>query len=61
MCIHDLRQTLASYMAISGASLLVIGNALNHESHVSTAISTRLAQGPVLAVINEATIMIGTH
>jgi len=61
MRINDLRQTLASYRAMSGASLPVIGNALNHKSHVSTAIYARLAQGPVLAAINAATIMIGTY
>jgi integrase len=33
--IHDLRRTLGSYMAMTGASLSVIGNALNHKD-VST-------------------------
>jgi integrase len=32
---HDLRRSLGSYMAMSGASLSVIGNALNHKD-VST-------------------------
>lgn len=33
--IHDLRRSLASYMAMTGASLSVIGNAMNHKD-VST-------------------------
>lgn len=33
--LHDLRRTLGSYMAMTGASLSVIGNALNHKE-VST-------------------------
>ncbi len=33
--LHDLRRTLGSYMAMSGVSLSVIGNALNHKD-VST-------------------------
>lgn len=33
--LHDLRRTLGSYMAMTGASLSVIGNALNHKD-VST-------------------------
>jgi integrase len=52
--IHDLRRTMASYMAISGSSLLVIGAALNHKSQASTAIYARLAQAPVLGAMNTA-------
>jgi len=33
---HDLRRTLGSYMAMSGASLSVIGNALNHKDVTTT-------------------------
>lgn len=51
---HDLRRTLASYMAISGASLPIIGKALNHKSQVSTAIYARLAQAPVMEALNTA-------
>ena len=29
--LHDLRRTLGSYMAMTGASLSVIGNALKHK------------------------------
>lgn len=45
---HDLRRTLGSYMAITGASLPIIGKALNHKSQISTAIYARLSQAPVL-------------
>ena len=49
---HDLRRTFASYMAISGVSLPIIGAALNHKSLASTAIYARLAQAPILQAIN---------
>ena len=52
---HDLRRTFGSYMAISGASLPIIGKALNHKSQVSTAIYARLSQDAVLDAINTAT------
>lgn len=52
---HDLRRTLGSYMAISGASLPIIGKALNHKSQSSTAIYARLSQNPVHAAVNAAT------
>lgn len=55
---HDLRRTLGSYMAISGASLPIIGKALNHKSQVSTAIYARLSQEPVLNAVNNAVNMI---
>lgn len=51
---HDLRRTLGSYMAISGASLPIIGKALNHKSQVSTAIYARLSNDPVLEAVNIA-------
>lgn len=53
--IHDLRRTLGSYMAISGASLPIIGKALNHKSQISTAIYARLSQDPVLNAMDAAT------
>lgn len=53
--IHDLRRTFGSYMAISGASLPMIGKALNHKSQTSTVIYARLAQSSVLDAINTAT------
>lgn len=53
--IHDLRRTLGSHMAINGASLPIIGSALNHKSQESTKIYARLSQNPVLEAINQAT------
>lgn len=52
--IHDLRRTLGSYMAITGASLPIIGKALNHKSQDSTEIYGRLANEPVFAALNTA-------
>lgn len=49
---HDLRRTLASYMAISGLSLPVIGKALNHKSQTSTMIYARLSHTPVAEAVN---------
>jgi integrase len=45
--IHDLRRSLASFMVDSGASMAVIGKALNHQSQVTTAIYARLSLDPV--------------
>jgi integrase len=59
--IHDLRRTLGSYMAISGASLLMIGTALNHKSERSTKIYARLSQNPVLKAMNVATELMNVN
>jgi hypothetical protein len=40
--LHDLRRTVASHMAISGASPYVIGKALGHKDPRSTAVYARL-------------------
>jgi integrase len=52
--IHDLRRTLGSYMAIGGASLPIIGKALNHKSREATAIYARLSENPVLEAMDNA-------
>jgi integrase len=44
---HDLRRTLGSYMADTGASLPLIGKTLGHKSQAATAIYARLALDPV--------------
>lgn len=60
--IHDLRRTLASYMAINGTSLPIIGRALNHKSLSSTEIYARLSQDAVLSALNSATsLIVGDH
>ena len=45
--IHDLRRTLGSWLAASGASLPLIGRALNHTQVSTTAIYARLQLEPV--------------
>jgi integrase len=45
--IHDLRRTLGSWLAASGASLPLIGKALNHSQVSTTAIYARLSLNPV--------------
>lgn len=52
--IHDLRRTLGSWMADSGASLPVIGKALHHQSQETTAIYARLALDPVRMAMDKA-------
>ncbi|ASZ13269.1 site-specific integrase [Chitinophaga pendula] len=60
--IHDLRRTLGSYMAITGASLPIIGGALNHKSQDSTEIYARLSQTPIDNAVNKAVnVMIGNN
>lgn len=52
--IHDLRRTLGSWQATTGASLLVIGKTLNHKHPSSTAIYARLSIDPVRQAVNTA-------
>lgn len=53
--LHDLRRTLGSWQAKSGASLSIIGKSLNHKSASTTAIYARLDLDPVRASVNTAT------
>ena len=53
--IHDLRRTLGSWQAKTGASLVVIGKSLNHKSPSATAIYARLDLDPVRQSVNTAT------
>jgi len=52
--IHDLRRTLGSWEAATGANLSVIGKTLNHKSVQSTAIYARLDLDPVRAAVETA-------
>lgn len=45
--LHDLRRTLGSWQARTGASLVLIGKSLNHKDQASTAIYARLDLDPV--------------
>ncbi|MDO9600588.1 MAG: site-specific integrase [Azoarcus sp.] len=53
--IHDLRRTLGSWQAKTGASLAIIGKSLNHKTHQATAIYARLDLDPVRQSVNAAT------
>lgn len=53
--LHDLRRTLGSWQARSGASLTIIGKSLNHKSPQTTAIYARLDLDPVRQSVNTAT------
>lgn len=53
--VHDLRRTLGSWQARTGASLAIIGKSLNHKSVQTTAIYARLDQDPVRASVRRAT------
>ena len=56
--IHDLRRTLGSWQAKTGASLVIIGKSLNHKSLSATAIYARLDLDPVRQAVNTATAAI---
>jgi integrase len=53
--IHDLRRTLGSWQAKTGASLSIIGKSLNHKNVATTAIYARLDLDPVRAAVDAAT------
>jgi integrase len=53
--LHDLRRTLGSWQARTGASLVVIGKSLNHRSREATAIYARLDLDPVRQSVERAT------
>jgi integrase len=44
---HDLRRSMGSWMANTGASLVIIGGALGHKDSASTQIYARLATDPI--------------
>lgn len=53
--IHDLRRSLGSWQAITGASLVIIGKSLGHKSAEATMIYARLNIDPVRASVSAAT------
>ena len=59
--IHDIRRTLGSYQAITGASLPVIGKSLGHKSSQATQIYSRLNNDPVRQSMNKALDLINTY
>jgi integrase len=53
--LHDLRRTLGSWQAKTGASLIIIGKSLNHKSLAATQVYSRLDNDPVRESIEKAT------
>lgn len=53
--LHDLRRTFASYQAIGGTSLNIIGKSLGHKSSQATLIYARLNMDAVRDSVNRAT------
>jgi len=53
--IHDLRRTMGSWQAKTGASLPIIGKSLNHKNQTTTAIYARLDLDPVRSAMETAT------
>ncbi|EHR71395.1 site-specific recombinase XerD [Burkholderiales bacterium JOSHI_001] len=53
--LHDLRRTLGSWQARTGASLLTIAKSLNHKDMASTLIYARLDLDPVRQSVDRAT------
>lgn len=53
--LHDLRRSLGSWQAVTGASLAVIGKTLAHKNVSTTAIYARLNLDPVRASMDTAT------
>jgi integrase len=58
--IHDLRRTLGSWQAMTGASLPIIGKSLNHKTPQATAIYARLNNDPVKASMQKAATALTT-
>ena len=52
---HDLRRSIGSWMALGGVGLPIIGAALGHKDHRSTAVYARLNDGAVRAAMERAT------
>lgn len=53
--LHDLRRTLGSYQAATGANSYIIGKSLGHKSSEATAIYARLNIDPVRDSVEKAT------
>lgn len=53
--LHDLRRTLGSWQAATGATTAIIGKSLGHKSQKATAIYERLDIDPVRAAVERAT------
>ena len=52
--VNELRRTLGSWQAATGASLSIIGRSLGHKNVATTAVYARLDLDPVRASVNTA-------
>ena len=59
--IHDIRRTLGSYQAITGASLPIIGKSLGHKSGQATQIYSRMNLDPVRNSLEKAIGLISKY
>ena len=59
--LHDLRRTLGSWQAATGANSFMIGRSLGHKSTQSTAVYARLNIDPVRDSVEKATQAILNH
>ena len=53
--LHDLRRTIGSWQAATGANSYIIGKSLGHKTHQATAIYARLNIDPVRESMHKAT------
>ena len=59
--LHDIRRTLGSYQAITGASLPIIGKSLGHKSSQATQVYSRMNLDPVRQSMEKAGGLISEH
>lgn len=59
--IHDIRRTLGSYQAMTGASMQIIGKSLGHKSQQATQVYARMNLDPVRASVEKAVQRIFTN
>lgn len=59
--LHDIRRTLGSYQAISGASTNIIQKTLGHKSQAATAIYARMNLDPVRQSMDKALDLINSY
>jgi integrase len=59
--LHDIRRTLGSYQAISGASLQIIGKSLGHKSSQATEIYARMNLDPVRQSVDKALSLMNNY
>jgi len=58
---HDLRRTLGSWQALTGATLQIIGKSLGHKSIEAAGVYARLTTDPVREAVEKATQTMVAH